>query len=485
MAQQATGGNIRIWVKRGVGPEYDFEYEGCTSKNDIDLAPGDFTPITCESDDVWGGTKVIDIKQAEAGAPNTTFGILWSQAQWLMTQAAICEMTLDFRFGYCDRPDNPDAWDSIFRIENARIQPSTVGVGADLTTKTEVTAQATGTVWMPIYSLVLDGVDVGDTVGLDCVLVIPKAECAGDCGPGYDLCDYVFVASEGEYSDTAEVWKTDDGGSTWHTLDTSPFAAGEDICCMVGDVTGNTMRLVVFRGTTDAGNPAECAITTDWGVTWTPVDIGESPATDGQYVTSAFRRGRKIWVGTDDGYIYYSPDFGSNWTAQHEGAAITNDVRSICMFSDTIGMAVCNSDEGLYTTDGSTWAAIGDVVAGSEPNLEAVWMTTQWIAYAGTSTGYVYYTLDRGVTWTQLQGFGGAAVHDIQFWTPSAGFLIAGETIYRTVDGVTFTAETTPDAAILRDLDLCSANAFWAVGQTSTDLDIAVHGHPTAEVPIF
>jgi len=114
-----------------------------------------------------------------------------------------------------------------------------------------------------------------------------------------------------------------------------------------------------------------------------------------------------------------------------------------------------------------------------------VWMTTQWIAYAGTSTGYVYYTTDRGTTWTQLQGFGGAAVHDIQFWTPSVGYLIAGDTIYRTIDGVTFTAETTPTAAILRDLDLCSANKFWAVGQTAADLDLAVHGHPTAEVPIF
>ncbi|NIV28245.1 MAG: hypothetical protein GWN58_01665 [Anaerolineae bacterium] len=89
------------------------------------------------------------------------------------------------------------------------------------------------------------------------------------------------------------------------------------------------------------------------------------------------------------------------------------------------------------------------------------------------------------MTWTQLQSFSSEVIHDIQFWTDSTGYLIAGDTIYRTIDGVTFTAETTPTAAILRDLDLCSQNKFWAVGQTSADLDLAVHGHEAAEVPIF
>jgi photosystem II stability/assembly factor-like uncharacterized protein len=482
MATQATGGNVALYVKRGIGPRYEFEYEGCATLGDVDLAPGGFTPITCPDPGTWRGTRIIDIAQEEAGFPSASAGILWSQARWLMEQAAICRMVVDFRIGYCDRPDNPDAWDSIVRMDGARVQPSSINMSAGPTDKIEVTADIAAEDAGPVYSLALDAVDIGDEGGLDAVLTIAKAECAGDCGPGYELCDYVFVATEGEYLDTAEVHYTDDGGSTWTAMAVSPFAAGESICCMVGDVVGDTMRLVVFRGTTDAANEAECAITTDWGASWTVVEIGED---NGQFITSAFRRGRKVWVGTDDGYIFYSSDFGNTWTAQHSGTAITNDVNSICMFSDTLGIAVCSSDEGVYTTDGSTWAAIGDVVVGSEPDLTAVWMTSQWIAYVGTSTGYVYYTEDRGTTWTQLQGFGGEAIHDIQFWTDSTGYLIAGDTIYRTVDGVTFTAETTPTAAILRDLDLCSVNKFWAVGQTSADLDLAVHGHPAAEVPIF
>jgi photosystem II stability/assembly factor-like uncharacterized protein len=478
---QATGGNIRIWPKRGIGPHYAFEYEGCATKNDADLAPGDFTAILCDSSAEHGKTVVVDIVLGEAGLPTTSIGVLWSQAQWLMRQSKICPMTLDFRFGYCERPDDESGWDSILRFNMARVQPSGVNLGADATTKVEVEANVAGESYATLYRLTLGSVDVGDTVGLDAVLVISEGECAGDCGPGYEPCSYVFVATEGEYLDTAEIYYTTDGGATWAAMAASPFAAGESISAIVGTVSGDDMRLVVFRGTTDAGNPAECAITTDWGATWANVDIGDD---NGQFITSAFRRGRKIWAGTDDGFIYYSSDFANTWTEQHEGTAITNDVNFIHMFSDAIGIAVCNSDEGVYTTDGSTWGAIGDVVAGSEPDLLSCWMTTQWIAYAGTSTGYVYYSLDRGATWTQLASLTDP-IHRIKFFDVENGYLIAGETIYRTIDGgATWTAQTTPAAAILRDLSLCDANEFWAVGQTSGDLDIAVHGEPVPEVPI-
>lgn len=485
MAEQAVGGDIVLYIKRGIGPSYAFEYEGCAEVDDVDLAPGEFTPITCKSNIDYRKTVVIDIAEGEAGMPTSAIRILWRQARWLMEQTKACPMTVDLRFGLCGMPSDPEDWSEIVRFNLARVQASSINTGAGQTDKVLVQAAVAGQSYNAVYSLTLDAVDVGSEPGLDCVLVIPRAMCSGDCGPGFEVCDYVFVATEGEYLDTAEVVYTADGGSNWTAMATSPFAAGESISCMVGDVRGSgagtSMRLVVFRGTTDGANPAECAITTDWGATWNNVDIG---AVNGQWITSAFRRGRKIWVGTNDGYIYYSADFGNTWAAQHSATAITNDVNRIHMYSDSLGMAVCNSDEGVYTTDGSTWAALGDVVAAAEPDLTAIWMLTEWVAFAGTRTGYVYYTEDRGVTWTQLQNIG-SPIYKIQMWTDTLGFLIAGNTIYRTVDGVTFTEEETPTAAILRDMDLCSPNAGWAVGQTAADADLAVHFQPQPATPIF
>jgi hypothetical protein len=486
MGSQIVGGDIVLYTKRGVGPEYAFEYEGCAEFDDADLAPGELTPITCRSNAAYRETVVIDIARGESGMPSTTIRLLLRQAQWLMEQGRACPMTVDYRFGMCGRPDNPEDWSEILRFNGAYVQPGSVNTGAGQADKVQVSANVGGMTYTMLYSLTLDAVDVGDqTAGLDAVLVVPKAECSGDCGPGFGVCDYVFVATEGEYLTTAEVIYTADGGSTWEAMAVSPFAAGESISCMVGDVTGSatgtTMRLVVFRGTTDGANPAECAITTDWGATWAAVEIG---AVNGQYVTAAFRRGRKIWAGCDDGYLYYSANFGNTWALQSSGT-VTGAINSICMFSDSVGMAVCDGDEGLVTADGSTWSALGDVADGSDPDLLCVWMTTQWIAYCGTDAGTVYYSLDRGVTWTLLQTLGTDPVRDIQFWTDTTGYVLYGNTVYRTVDAVEFVAQTTPTAAVLRDLDLCGPNSGWAVGQTSANADLAVHFQPQPATPIY
>ena len=482
---QAVGGDIVLYTKRGVGPTYEFEYEGCAEHDDTDLGPGAFTAITCKSNTAFRKTVTIDVVEGEEGLKTSTIRLLWKQAQWLMTQSKACPMTIDFRFGDCGMPSNPDDWDSILRLYNARVQPASVNTGAGQTDMVMASANVAAAAFDPIYTLTLDASDIGDEGGLDAVLAIGEAECSGDCGPGFESCDYVFVATEGEYLDTAEVHYTDDAGATWTAMAVSPFAAGESITCMVGRVsgsgTGTTMRLIVFRDT-DAANPAECAITTDWGATWTMVEIG---STNGQYVTAAKMRGRKIWVGTDDGYIYYSSDDGATWTAQEEGATVTNAINSIDMYSDSVGMAVCDSDEGVYTADGSTWAAIGDVVGAAEPNLTAVSMVTQWIAYVATYSGYVYYTQDRGTTWTQLQNIG-SAIYDLKMWSDTVGYLLASGDVWRTIDGVSFTQDTsTPAAGILRQLSLCSANELWAVGQTTGDLDLAVHGQPQPATPIF
>jgi photosystem II stability/assembly factor-like uncharacterized protein len=484
---QKVGGDIVLYTKRGVGPGYEFQYEGCAEHDDTDLGPGAFTAITCKSNAAFRKTVTIDVVEGEEGLKTSTIRVLWDQAQWLMTQSKACNMTVDFRLGECGRPDNPDDWASILRLYNARVQPATVNTGAGVTDKVMVGANVAASAYDAIYTLTLDQSDVGSVAGLDAVLAIGDAECSGDCGPGFDSCDYVFVATEGEYLDTAAVYYTDDGGSTWTAFAVSPFAVGESISCMVGRVsgsgTGTTMRLIVFRGTTDGANPAECAITTDWGATWTAVDIG---AVNGQYVLSAVMRGRKIWCGTDDGYIYYSADDGATWAAQSAGVTVTNPVNSIAAYSDSILMAVCDSDEGLVTTDGATWSAIGDVAIG-DPDINAVSWVTQWIAYIGTSTGYVYYTTDRGTTWSVLQNIG-SEVLDLKMWSDTIGYLLAkdGADVWRTVDGVTFVQDTsTPAAAILRQLSICSANELWAVGQTSTDADMAVHGQPQPATPIF
>src|SRR5690606_36431684 len=118
-------------------------------------------------------------------------------------------------------------------------------------------------------------------------------------------------------------------------------------------------RVVVARGTTDAGNPAEIAYSDDFGATWTAVNVGSTNAQFAQGPHSLFAYDPyNMWLVAGSGYIYYSDDGGLTWDTQDAGVATSNALHAIHFATDRIGYAVGASDTVLKTEDGGlSWTA--------------------------------------------------------------------------------------------------------------------------------
>jgi photosystem II stability/assembly factor-like uncharacterized protein len=233
-------------------------------------------------------------------------------------------------------------------------------------------------------------------------IVMFDEECLEDC---------MFRAADGEYgyavstaqagspSDAANVWWSDDGADTWAVTSTNPFAAAEDISSVVKMGTVQNHRIVVARGSTDAGNPAEIAyadVTTIGQTAWVNVDVG---AVNGEYINMlewpVFNR---MFAVTSLGNVYKSTDGGVTWANVYDAVA-NNEMYDVSFTKDGEGWVVGDTDLLLHTTDwGNSW----DVVVGPNDglyNLTTCDVDMEKKLIVGDSNGGIFGTVDRGNHW--------------------------------------------------------------------------------------
>lgn len=296
----------------------------------------------------------------------------------------------------------------------------------------------------PIYSV------FQKTTGRQSVGIAAAINDIHFCGIGYDagmVGVAVTDAMSGSPSDKADVLYTRDGGATWTATATQPFAAAEDIasgkCFQVGR---NSTRILVARGTTDAGNPAEVAYSDDWGATWTLKNVGSVNAQFAQGPHSLFVLDPyNIWLVAGAGYIYYSDDGGITWDLQDSGVASgAANLHAIHFASDRIGYAVGATDTIVKTEDGGlSWTATSDNT-GVSAILKTVHVVDGDVVWVGTAAGQAWYTEDGGITWVEktFSGSGSGSVQSIRFVqdTDLFGFMVhqtSGPvgTVFATIDG--------------------------------------------------
>lgn len=317
-------------------------------------------------------------------------------------------------------------------------------------------------------------VSVSETENLTDIRFCNEARCQGPCSTAQEVCqDGVITAAAGVGVSANVLFTTN--GSTFTAGATDPFGADEDAgeaLCFQVDQT--TTRTLVFRTETDAGAPAEGAYTSDNGATWTATTIG---AVNGQFVTGSFALdANNVWVGTDDGYIYYSDDGGTTWTIQEAGVITANAINSIHFLNQLRGYAGGDSDVIMFTLDGGvTWSATNGNT-GTADNITAVRMMTNDKAWVSTSGAEMYYTNDAGDTWN-LRAHpesGDGTITDFDFLNITEGALVqttgAGDGVaYTTIDGG-FNWELVrkiPSNAGLNAVHWCATDLFYAVGDAS------------------
>ena len=112
-----------------------------------------------------------------------------------------------------------------------------------------------------------------------------------------------------------------------------------------------------------------------------------------------------IWMGTDQGEIYFSADSGATWTAQ--GAAAGDNIRYIRFMNEYFGVAVGGSTGAshvlLYTTDGGGhWNAVTFTGPGATVMANTVEIINEQSWLVGFENGTIYKTWDQGNNWTLL-----------------------------------------------------------------------------------
>jgi photosystem II stability/assembly factor-like uncharacterized protein len=319
---------------------------------------------------------------------------------------------------------------------------------------------------------------IAETQALNHVFACDQDICAGPCGAANEHCDTLYAVSDpvtGSASNTATVWIMADG--TWSATDADPFGTSEVISagtCFAVDRL--TTRILVFRGSTVGGSPAEAAYSDDAGATWTTVNIG---ATNGEFIISPQALSAKnqynIWVGSNLGRIYFSSDGGGSWTAQEDQGIHAAAYNWVQMADDRNGWAGGAGDVIATTNDGGqVWSQVnatgqgGDITAGGIIDTNTAWV--------GTDDGEIFFTSNAGVTWTQRVGWAGSGtgvIDDINFVNNMVGFMShrngsAKSTLLMTrTGGYNWEVIETPNNSGLNSIIVCGLRAVYAVGEAS------------------
>jgi len=285
--------------------------------------------------------------------------------------------------------------------------------------------------------------------------------------------------SAGSVGSDAMLYFTVDGGANWTATATDPFDNGQAISAVVCfQTTRETTRILVARGTTDAGEPAEVAYSDDDGATWTTADVG---STNGQFVMEAeglFALDmHNIWLVAGAGYIYHSTDGGVTWETQEAGVVTASSLYCIKFVDALHGYAAGAANTIVYTADGGvTWAIVAGPAARAGVAIHAMDVLDLYTVWLGYTGGYVHYTAD-GVNWNlRTMPFTPAGtINYIAFYNELVGYLIHDTaapvgTVYRTIDGG-YNWENIPGLAAnsgLTALYPCGNNAAFVVGQVNT-----------------
>lgn len=437
-------GQAAIWAQP-YGPNTEPVYLGCHEVGDVEVPEGDVTPTFCPDPAVAGGYRITGSYRGEPGMPTAEIVTpVGATLDYLETWS--CPGNILIHKMRSGRRDLFTNYERSFVLYRATRTGKTYGGLASRTPGDEAESLLTvpfsfERLFKPV-TLTSGRQTIAETEALNAIDMLNDARCAGFGLAARAASQYGVAAGVAAASATANVYYTQDGGTTWTVCAADPFDKDEDISAVAIIMVGrNTYRLIAARGTTDAGNPAEIAYSDDWGATWRAVNIG---STNAHYIVRAnglfVLDPGHIYAVTDQGYIHVSYDYGASWEQLHNGVAVTSG-NGIAFANARIGYVIGDANDFAVTEDaGVTWTAVtGPSVGNALLTLAAVDEQTVWV---GDDAGNLWYSHDRGTSWTQ-RAFAGDGVGEITvvtFVNPMIGFLAHNTAVpvgrvFRTIDG--------------------------------------------------
>lgn len=298
--------------------------------------------------------------------------------------------------------------------------------------------------WSPTHGAII-GKSVGDTYYTKDGITWTKAAPAPLTG-AYTKSDLHSIYGVNDSSIYAAGWgslatgqptiivKSTDGGATW-----TQYVASDN------NKTWDYLYGVSFKdkdnGIAIGGSSrATLAVkTTDGGATWNQINV---PI--GGSARCMFSLGNSVWIGTDDGIIASSKDFGNSWTLQPGIPSI--NVNSIQYPAGKVVYAAGDDGAFLKSTDnGKTWTTKYIRVNNISPNIQSIYFVNENLGFAAHSYRRVCKTTDGGETWKEIlpdTNNVGVYSYGLYFFNELNG-VVVGKTatkvdvIYRTTDGGT------------------------------------------------
>ena len=326
-----------------------------------------------------------------------------------------CAINAQVHMGRCDRPDNYTksnmAWDYRYaERENIAADRGAIIEGDDA--KVAVTVPFKARSGPDYIDFLVSFLSARTFAGIEDILDMAflDDECLENCETQYQAGDVGYVVTDA-YSasptDAAAVYYTITAGEAWAITSSDPFGPGESISCVVLQGISDNHRIIVSRGTADAGNPAEIAyadVTTPGTTTWVYVDVG---AVNGQYINYMFWLDQgNLYAVTNDGYVYKSEDGGASWTAKYTAGTVAfNDVASIGPGTERAGYVWVVGDSNtirLSTDEADSWSAVTGPTAGAGDAINTVCVTPDGTVFIGNDAGEIYGSFDNGSNWTTL-----------------------------------------------------------------------------------
>lgn len=307
-----------------------------------------------------------------------------------------CPVVFAIKLDNCDRPDDPDVWESIFVVPELRLSSLEMGTmqQRDANEPLEYTGTMSHTdAWIRFFGLRFQ--EEAETIILAEVLDVAYTDevSCGNCAPFNGGCDVLFALTKvntGSPGLSSQIVVTRDGGDTYNKYDIASL----------GGKTGSAMTIagskVVVVSEADGAHhvaPVSDVSAGQWNKINTGYQAGGAPR-----CVIALQPSR-VFMGGAGGYIYKSTDVDAGVTVVHDATLTTENVNAIHGVGQVIMTAHDNNVILVSSNDGETWSAITGPSVGD--NLTAIWVTNVNQFWVGTNAGELYWTMDGGTTFTQ------------------------------------------------------------------------------------
>lgn len=438
------GGTRPFVIEGGARADHRPVYQSCWVLGTSEQSMGDAQKIECPDPNKYNAWIPIgEFQGAEGRSTSSVMTRLSLNQESALRRISKkrCKFDIQAHSGVCKEPSNPNDCDKVTVFEGCLFTNYSRAELGSLSSdgQGEIDESANFSAEQDYELLPLSFADRSGSAVTNSIVdvVICDAQSCGDCEDESDGCEIIFAVDDGSTGSPGTqpdvLWSVD-RAITVAADNISSLVDGDDatgIAC-VGIyvvVTSNVDGSISYKEKTviTAGTLGS------WVTTKTGVVTGGEP-------NDIWSVGNYAFVVGDGGYVYGTSDPTAGLTVLDAGVATSNNLNAVHAISEEFAVAVGASDTIIYTENGTIWKAA--TATGSAAALNCVWIIDENYWFVGTAGGALYYTLDKGATWTAkaLPGTSWSAINDIQFSSRTNGFIAADKSttkgyVLRTWDG--------------------------------------------------